>query len=183
MRKVCFAILFTFLLVIFASANNVEAQSIKVGLGPRYSYITLMGSEEEEERFAGGQLRVKFLSALAVELSIDYRRDFYLEDSFRIQTIPALFSILAYLFPGKSLSPYIIGGGGWYFSQVTFLVEPFKEYDGEVDFGYHIGGGIEFCLLGKVGFHLDYRSIMVKLSPLNLKGDGHLISAGITYYF
>jgi opacity protein-like surface antigen len=182
MRRRLILIIAVLLVIVGSQYKKAEAQFFKVGLGPHYSYITLMDSEERQ-KFAGGQLRMKFLSTVGLEISIDYRKDLYVEDTFRVQSIPALISVLVYVFPGRTFSPYLLGGGGWYYNHVTFLVEPFKEYSGNVDFGYHFGGGVELSIVGKVGFHLDYRSIMVNFSPLNLKGDGHLITAGMTYYF
>lgn len=181
MKRLVIIIFFIFFIQLFAFQKSAKAQ-VKVGIGPHYSYISLMDSDEHQ-RFAGGHLRVKFFSTIAIEASIDYRKDLLLEDTFRFQSVPALLSILVYILPNRTFSPYVLGGGGWYVNQVTFLVEPFKEYDGNVDFGYHFGGGVEFSLLGKVGFHFDYRSIMVNFSPFNIKGDGHLVTAGMTYYF
>jgi hypothetical protein len=174
--------LLAFIFIIFLILQTDARAQISIGIGPHYSYISLRDSDEHQ-RFIGAHVRIKFLSMVAIEASVDYRKNMFFADTFKVHSVPALFSIIVYIRPHSTLSPYILGGGGWYVNQVTFLVEPFKEYNGNVDFGYHFGGGVELSIIGKIGFHLDYRSIMVDFSPLNLKGDGHLITAGMTYYF
>jgi len=49
----------------------------------------------------------------------------------------------AYVFPGTSMRPYIMGGGGMYFGKADV---PGAESDSE--FGFNVGGGLRFVLSG-----------------------------------
>lgn len=64
----------------------------------------------------GAQLRIHLSSMLALEGSIDYRQSKFGETV--IDVYPVQASLLIYLLPRSRLTPFILGGGGWYYTHV-----------------------------------------------------------------
>ncbi len=107
-------------------------------------------------RFTGGFIRFKF-GQIGVEGSLDYRNDSNRTGSGRILTYPLQATVL-YELLGGPVSPYLLGGIGWYTRKFEALA------DGEVvaealtrNRGYHVGAGAELKLGRHAAIFVDYR--------------------------
>lgn len=87
----------------------------------------------------GAQVRFHLTSAFAIEGSADIRQD-RIGDSV-VDLIPVQASLLAYLFPGQPVSPYLLGGAGWYYTHI----KAGSPFDDRTDhrFGPHAGAGLQ----------------------------------------
>ena len=104
--------------------------------------------------FRGGQVRIYPLKWLAFEGSADYRRTDFGDT--RVHRYPVQVSALLYLLPGKRLSPFILGGGGWYYTTVK---GPGGFDDTQNRFGGHVGGGLQFWFNDRVSIDGTYRHL------------------------
>lgn len=126
-------------------------------IGPRVSYFK--PEDAENGSFSGGvQARVHFTPVLGLEGSIDYRKDDY-ADGVSIKTYPVQASLMAYFMPHSPLSPYVLGGTGWYFTQVK---GPAIETETDNRFGLHAGAGLEFLLNESLSLDGSYRFIWLE---------------------
>ncbi len=124
------------------SANQAKGETLfddmNIGLfslGGRATYFDPKSGDDNW--FGGGQVRIHPFHFLAVEGSVDYRRTDI--NATKVRTFPVQGSALLYPFGTKRLSPFILGGAGWYFTNV--------EGPGDFDktqhrFGAHAGGGL-----------------------------------------
>ena len=85
--------------------------------------------------FGGGQVRLHPWRYLAFEGSADYRRN-DIGDT-RVHTYPVQVSALIYPLGTTRLAPFLIGGGGWYYTTVK---GPGNFEDTQNRFGAHGGG-------------------------------------------
>lgn len=87
----------------------------------------------------GAQVRLHITSSFAIEGSADVRQDKFGPTT--VDLIPVQASLLAYLFPGKPLSPYLLGGAGWYYTHI----KAGSPFDDRTDhrFGPHAGAGLQ----------------------------------------
>ena len=123
-------------------------------IGPRATYST--PKDANEGTWSGGvQARMHLAPVLAVEGSIDYHRNNYGQFT-TIKTYPVQASLLAYLMPGSSFSPFLIGGAGWYYTRVE---GPFNYSNTTSRFGVHAGVGAEFMLNDFLSIDGTYRYI------------------------
>ncbi|MCR4293951.1 MAG: porin family protein [Elusimicrobia bacterium] len=90
----------------------------------------------------GAQVRLHLGPALALEASADARQDRL--GGTVVDTIPVQFSLLAYLLPGKVVSPYLLGGMGWYYTHISDEA-PFGDRT-DHRFGPHAGAGLQAWL-------------------------------------
>jgi opacity protein-like surface antigen len=140
-----------------ASAQVGELGDKVFSIGPRVTYFE--SKDADDGSFSGGvQARLRFTPVLGVEGSVDYRKDDY-SDGVSIKTYPVQVSLLAYFMPDLPVSPYLLGGTGWYFTQVK---GPMVETDTENRFGLHAGGGLEFMLNDSLSLDGSYRYIWME---------------------
>lgn len=90
----------------------------------------------------GAQVRLGLGPAIALEASADVRQDRIAGTV--VDTIPVQVSLLAYLLPGKVVSPYLLGGAGWYYTHIRDEA-PFGE-SRDHRFGPHAGAGLQAWL-------------------------------------
>jgi opacity protein-like surface antigen len=136
--------------------------------------------------FGGGQVRIYPFKYLAFEGSADYRRQDM--DGTRIHTYPVQVSALIYPLGTTRLSPFLLGGGGWYYTTVT---GPGNFDDTQNRFGVHAGGGLQFFFNNHVSIDSTYRFIWlekVQSKDQNIKDksfddNGHMITAGLNFHF
>ncbi len=74
-----------------------------------------------------------------------------------------------------SVSPYLLGGPGWYKRKVE-VIEGSDLSASTTEFGWHAGGGIEFLLGRHFGVHGDYRYTFLDFSK---DDDDDVIGGGI----
>lgn len=177
-------------LLVFSVARPARAQ---FSLGGHASYTKATGADGT---WAGGaQLRLRFPGPLGVEGLIDYRRTTYSaggEDVLRIEQYPVQASLMIFILPGQ-VQPYVLGGGGWYYTKSTFL-GPQSDLgsDTQHTFGGHVGGGIELGAKAKVSLHVDVRYVFIGVDSIdairdryhnNPKADFWHGTAGLNFKF
>ncbi|MDH4079924.1 MAG: porin family protein [Nitrospira sp.] len=160
---------------------------VNIGLfsiGGRATYFDT--KEGDDNWFGGGQVRIHPFHFLAVEGSVDYRRTDI--NATKVRTFPVQGSVLLYPFGTKRLSPFILGGAGWYFTNV--------EGPGDFDktqhrFGAHAGGGLQLFLTEYVSLDGTYRHIWlekIESQDASLRGkrfedNGHMVTFGLNVHF
>jgi hypothetical protein len=125
--------------------------------------------------FGGGQVRVYPFKYLAFEGT-------------RIHTYPVQVSALIYPLGMTRLAPFLLGGGGWYYTTVK---GPGNFDDTQNRFGVHAGGGLQFFFNNHVSIDSTYRFIWlenVQSKDQNIKDksfddNGHMITAGLNFHF
>ncbi len=196
MRRTISAAVFTLVGLLFASA--AAAQSL--GVGGRFSMIRGdVQADTSAERFLGGQLRLALTRKTSIELSLDRRTETNEAGTERSREHPLQASLL--LFPGRStLSPYLLGGAGWYSHRFERLEGgDVVEFESTRRFGYHAGFGGELRLGRHAGLHADYRYTFLRFgsddeaeevqeerslsSRFMPSYEGSMWTAGLTLYF
>ncbi len=181
-------LLFSFLLpspTLAAGGLLDEVDKGSLSIGGRAMYFDPRGGTGNW--FGGVQIRAHLLPAFAVEGSADYRTNDFASAN-RTDWFPAQVSGLLYLFPGKRLSPYAVGGVGWYYAHVARENAPDST---TVQFGPHVGGGLQFMVTDRLSIDGSYRFVWLdKQSPQEnalfgnqFGDDGHMVTAGFNIHF
>jgi len=160
---------------------------VNIGLfsiGGRATYVD--PKDGDANWFGGGQLRIHPFHFLAIEGSVDYRKTDI--NSTNVRTFPVQGSVLLYPFGTKRLSPFILGGAGWYFTHV--------EGPGDFDktqhrFGAHAGGGLQLFLTDYLSLDGTYRHIWLEkveskgasLRDKQFQENGHMVTFGVNLHF
>jgi len=189
------------LCLLLAPAAGAGAQSL--GLGPRLSFVKADIHAEDATRVTGGVLRLRTSTKTALEASFDYRSHLNENLTERIKDYPIQGSLL--LYPVRSVvSPYLLGGIGWYSHKVEAL------QDDEViasattrTTGFHAGLGTDISIGRHVTIHADYRYTLIGFGDdadtapaavpipgliwlqdrLGLSHKGSMWTTGVTVYF
>jgi opacity protein-like surface antigen len=140
----------------------VFAESAGVGnklfsIGPRATYSTPKDADQGTWN-PGAQLRIHMSPVLGLEGSIDYRSNNYLNLT-TIKTYPVQANLLVYLVPGAVVSPFLLGGGGWYYTQVD---GPFGFSHTYSRFSTQLGAGLEIMLNEGLSLDGTYRQIWLE---------------------
>ncbi len=157
-----------------------------LSIGGRATYFDPKGVDGNW--FGGAQVRVHLLPVFAVEGSTDYRTTDFASSS-REDYFPVQVSGLLYLLPGKRLSPFILGGGGWYYSHIA---RENADDDTDKRFAPHVGGGIQLMVTDDLSVDGSYRYILFDDRAGGSKertfGDqfsdkSHMVTIGINLHF
>jgi opacity protein-like surface antigen len=185
MRSLCTPkILACAVLLVLVRAPGTAAQEGAFGIGGRFAWIRGDAhADTSAVRFTGGHIRLHMSKRTAVELSLDSKTDTSTDSTVRTRDFPVQASLL--LYPLKSaLSPYLLGGGGWYTHRIEQLAD--KEVVSSAttrEFGWHAGFGAQMRLGGHAGMHADYRYTFLDFGSDNagpsasLAGRSSLLSA------
>jgi opacity protein-like surface antigen len=184
--KVCAAIS-ALLLGTQAAVSAGAGVSDKVfSIGPRATYSTPKDADKGVWS-PGAQARLHLSGMLGLEASIDYRKNDYAPLT-TIKTYPVQASVLAYIIPGGAASPFLLGGVGWYYTQVN---GPGDFKDTTSRFGLHAGAGLEVMLGKSLSLDGTYRYIWLEsvesrdLSALDkdYKDSGSMITIALNFLF
>jgi len=126
-------------------------------IGPRATYSTPKDADKGLWD-PGVQARLHLSPALGLEASIDYRKNDF-GPLTTIKTYPVQASLLAYLIPGGAVSPFLLGGVGWYYTQVD---GPFGYSNTTSRFGLHAGAGLEVMLNKSISLDGTYRYLWLE---------------------
>jgi len=168
-------VLFTSFAAFAAAPAASSAQTFAIG--PRMSFVrpdpAVAGAETE--RAAGGTVRVKVSTRAAIELAMDWHST--TSDTVRVRDYPMQGSLL--LYPVRAtLSPYVLGGVGWYSQRVEALTgAEVVAAETERRFGYHGGFGGEMKLGRRAAIFVDYRYTFIRFGD-EASGDGGQNGAG-----
>jgi hypothetical protein len=180
------------------------AVSAQVGVGARFAMLKSDDAQPDRDRLTGALFRAHLSPRTAIELSMDWRTDTNAEETLRTRQNPFQASLLLYLMR-TTISPYLLGGVGWYSVRVETL-EAGEVLTSETTrpFGYHAGFGIQLWMGRHAAFSADYRYNHVRfgdddeevedegfsipvLTPLadkiGLSHDGSMWTAGLSFYF
>lgn len=137
-----------------ASPSIASAQGF--GLGGRMAWVTAdSDADVDSVRFVGGQIRM-LGPRWGIEISLDHNTETLKILQQKISETPIQTSLLMRLASG-SVSPFLLGGGGWYKRKVEFLDLPDQPEESNTEFGWHAGGGLEIFAGRHIGIHGDYR--------------------------
>lgn len=154
-------------------------------VGGRATYFD--PKEGDDKWFGGAQLRIHPSRYLAIEGSADYRREEF-DGGTKSHTYPVQGSLLIYPFGTTRLAPFILGGGGWYFSTID---GPGGFSDTQHRFGGHVGGGLQFFITDHFSIDSTYRHIWLErvesknqnLEDKKFNDNGHMVTIGLNIHF
>lgn len=158
----------------------VYADAGKFGIGARAG-LYKSADAEGSKLYGGIQARWRIFQALSVEGSIDYRGKEDYPGNKKITSYPLLATVLFYPMPDAKYSPYLLGGLGWYYSKV----EDASGSNTDHTPGLHVGAGLDIPLSPEITFNADFRYYFLNYSDQrvkDLKTNGYIISAGVTFY-
>ncbi len=155
-----------------------------ISIGGRATYFD--AKDGDTSWFSGGQVRLHPFQFLAVEGSVDYLKTDI--SSTTIRTFPVQGSALIYPFGTKRLSPFILGGAGWYFTNVE---GPHGFDKMQHRFGAHAGVGLQLFLNEHLSLDSTYRHIWlekidskdVALRDKQFQDNGHMVTFGLNLHF
>ena len=163
-------------------ANDINAARPGVTLGGRAAYYRPKGADHGTLN-GGAQLRLHVLPMLAVEGSVDYRQNKF--GGTTVDVFPVQASLMLYLTPSWVVSPYILGGVGWYYTHV-------QGGDTTNRYGPHAGVGVEAALARNWSIDGSYRYLWTQsldapttTSPAgkNFSDNGFMLTAALNYRF
>lgn len=193
MRSLCLPLV----LGVAALALLPSSASAQIGVGGRFAWVRDDAHVESDSvRFTGGHIRLGS-KRTAIEVSMDFKTTDLPAESVRTKDRPLQASLL--LYPIKSaLSPYLLGGVGWYKREVQVMDgDAVVSSTSDTEFGYHAGLGLQIGLGKHAAVHGDYRytglhfgddkegdsSLLPSLSGLLPSYNGSMWTAGFTVYF
>jgi hypothetical protein len=179
------------LAALLAIASPVSAQGF--GIGARMAWVTSDTElDVDSVRFFGGQIRL-LSERVGLELSIDRHSESFELVNQKITETPIQASLLLRLASG-SISPFLLGGPGWYRRSVEAIEGPDVSVN-TTEFGWHAGGGLEFQPSRHFGIHGDYRFTFLDFGDDDEEDDegfvrgllpghrGSMWTVGATVYF
>jgi hypothetical protein len=174
---------------LLAGPSPASAQGF--GVGARLAWVTADSEAEiDSVRFIGGQIRL-LSRRWGLELSLDrHSESFELLNQKVIET-PIQTSLLLRLAGGK-VSPFLLGGPGWYRRKVELLTGSGDRDATSTEFGWHAGVGLEILPSRHFGIHGDYRYTFLDFGKKEDEGfigglipghRGSMWTLGATVYF
>jgi opacity protein-like surface antigen len=175
-----FIFLTAVVLTLFLIPLTVYADSGKIGLGVRGG---LYKSTDADSMilYGGAQVRWKLFPGMSLEGTLDYRPSESYPNNRKITSIPLMATALFYFMPEAKLSPYLLGGVGWYYAKIEDSSGSSTAYTP----GLHLGGGLDIPLDHNIVFNADVRYFFLDYGDGKLKGlstNGYIFSAGVTFY-
>lgn len=169
-----------------ADWHDFEHDPRGVSLGGRAAFFRAQDGDSWST-YGGAQLRFYLAKVAALEGSADYRQETF--PGTRVDVFPVQASLLLYLIPGYKISPYILGGGGWYFTHVK---GPNNFDETSNRFGPHAGAGLQVFLNKYWSIDGSYRYAWIEdvqsreesnLLNKSFSGRGHTITAALNFHF
>jgi opacity protein-like surface antigen len=177
------------LTALLAWAAPVSAQGF--GLGGRLAWVTGdSDADVDSVRFVGGQMRL-LSRRFGLEVSLDRHSESFEVLNQKVTETPIQTSLLLRL-GGGSVSPFLLGGPGWYRRKVEALDGPGDLSVSTTEFGWHAGGGLEILPNRHFGIHGDYRYTFLDFTDDDDEGiiggllpghRGSMWTLGATIYF
>ena len=138
---------------LLAWAAPVAAQG--VGVGGRIAWVKAdADADVDAVRMFGGQVRL-LSTRFGIEVSLDRKTESSELLNTELTETPIQASLLMRLSSG-TVSPYLLGGPGWYRTSVEALDDPDTRVT-TTEFGWHAGIGLEIFASRRFGIHGDYR--------------------------
>ena len=137
-------------------AAPVSAQGF--GVGARLAWVKPdvdAAVDVDAVRFIGGQVRL-LSQRFGVEVSLDRHSESFELLNQKVTETPIQTSLLLRMAGGR-VSPFLLGGPGWYRRKVEALDGPGDVSVSTTEFGWHAGIGLEILPSRHFGIHGDYR--------------------------
>lgn len=155
-----------------------------VSLGGRAMYFR--AKDADKGAMSGGaQLRMHLSPMLALEGSIDYRKETF--GGTIVDVYPVQASLLVYLMPKSRLTPFLLGGGGWYYTHVRAPHE-----STQYRFGPHAGAGLKLSLSKFWSIDGSYRYLWTRdinsedlahPAGRHFSDNGYMLTASLNHHF
>ncbi len=140
------------------------------GIGPRAGFYKSKGAEDGAW-YGGIQARLRLGSVFGLEAAADYRASEKFKVSgpgfdgtIRQHSYPVTASLLIFLPIIPHFSPYLVGGGGYYFTRTEYSSNlqalGFQDKTHSI-FGWHVGGGLELPITSHIALNADVRYIFL----------------------
>lgn len=158
-----------------------------LSIGGRGAYYKSKGADTGTWS-GGAQVRFHLTSVWAIEGAADFRQERF--GGTVVDLVPVQASLLAYLFPGKVVSPYLLGGAGWYYTHVK-AGAPFNDTTTH-RFGPHAGAGLQAWFNRHWSIDGSYRYIWLSSfrsqdaeHPLgrDIDASGYVVTGALNYHF
>jgi len=184
--KILLATLLTFFISGYAFAQNPVKG--KAGFGPKIGYYKAPDADNGT-MFIGLQSRARG-EVFGFELAAEYRgeQDFTVTGGkVTVSQIPVTGSLMLFVPIAPNFQPYGLAGLGAYYTMYDYdggFVSPGDNSD--VNFGYHLGFGLDLPLNSSAALNVDYRYLFLDGSEDRISEkefSGNVISAGLTFYF
>ncbi|MEX2272312.1 MAG: outer membrane beta-barrel protein [Vicinamibacterales bacterium] len=136
----------------------VAASAQAISIGPRMSFVKpdpALGTVSD--RYTGGALRLKLSPRTSIELAMDWRSTTSDDATVRVSDYPFQGSLMVYPLRA-AISPYVLGGIGWYSQRMEALsgAEVLSQQTVRRR-GYHGGLGGDLKLGKRASLFADYR--------------------------
>ncbi len=169
------------------SRNNDLFKQMDIGFFSVGGRATYYDPQEGQSRwFGGAQVRVNPFRYLSFEGSADYRQQE--TEGTKTHTYPVQVSASIYPLGHTRLAPFLLGGGGWYYTTVK---GPGNFDDTQNRFGVHAGGGLQFFISDHISIDSTYRYIWLEdiesrdqnIRDKSFDDNGHMMTAGLNFDF
>jgi len=150
---------------------QMNAQSII--FGPQLGYYK--GQDADNGTYTGGAvMRLKLMSVLSVEASINNRQERYANGALTVRSWPILITGLIYPYP----IVYGAMGFGWYNATLHYDQSMLPLFTNETTqkVGWHFGGGLELPLSSILTLIGDFRYVFLNYDIKAIPGSGDLKS-------
>ena len=139
---------------LFTCPSIASAQGF--GVGARMAWVTADSDLDVDSiRFVGGQIRL-LSKRWGLEVSMDRNSESFELLNQKVTETPIQASLLLRM-GGAKVSPFLLGGPGWYRRKVELIDGPDDADVETTEFGWHAGGGLEILPWRHFGIHGDYR--------------------------
>ena len=139
---------------LFAGPSIASAQGF--GVGARLAWVTAdSDANVDSVRFIGGQIRL-LSKRWGLEVSLDHHSESFELLNQKVSETPIQTSLILRMGSAK-VSPFLLGGPGWYRRKVELIDGPGNADLTTTEFGWHAGGGLEVLPNRHFGIHGDYR--------------------------
>ena len=173
----------------FMEAGPVEwaPKTLSPEFGIRAGYFKIRDADDGAW-FGGAQVRFPLSEMFAVEGAIEFHAADFEDGEIEVVQYPLQASLLLFLMPQSApISPYVLGGVGWYYTVVDFSGS-LSGFDGETDhwFGGHIGAGARALVGHSMAASADVRYIFIEPDGHNLEDenfDTFQISLSLSFLF
>jgi opacity protein-like surface antigen len=166
------------------AADERELDFGRFSIGGRAMWFEPKGGDSTWS--GGAQVRLYLTRFFAIEGSADYRQNKF--NGTTVHTYPVQVSALLYLLPGWRLTPFILGGAGWYYTTVD---GPGGFDDTQNRFGVHAGGGLQYFISRHFSIDSTYRYVWLEdvasrdqsLTNKDFRDSGQMVTIGVNFHF
>ena len=118
---------------------------------------------DEGTWMAGLQVRFPLSPMFAIEGSIDFHSSEFSDGDIEVIQWPVQVSLLWFILPKAKITPYVLGGVGWYYTTTDFSGSlSGVDSDTESMFGAHLGIGARLSLGQSLSLNGDLRYIFIE---------------------